>query len=452
MRRIILFPVLILVIEARMAQDRQLSPQARRAWILAAALGLFLAIWFVAALISHDQVLSVTIATGVDAVVALILAPLVPGPYQRVPSSTRAQIAEGLGELRSRVCSQAADQFQALTDRGVLAVPWSASSFDSASEPVQGDSIEELAAVLAAGGQLAIIGESQSGKTTLATRLVEHLSTRSQKLPVLFTLARWNPNKVRLKPWMLEVLRDQYNMSAPDQNASLEVALNERLIIPIFDGLDEIDASYADTAARSIRNFVRDCPGAVTCLQSPTALQIAATALPDAVVASLSAVSTDEVRRYLLNSVLTGRKQWLRLADYIVANRDSALTRALSSPLMSWLVKSVYAARPSLPGTAQVPDPTELLDTQRFPTSEVIERHLLRRLPDAVFARREVIPNINEAPSHSFRPQDAERWLSFLAAMAGNRVVAFWELRYYAPLYRIALPIAVAIGVGISLI
>lgn len=435
-----------------MVHDRQLSPWARRAWILAAALGLFLAIWLVAALISHDQVLSVTIATGVDAVVALVLAPLVPGLHQRAPSSTRAQIAEGLGQLRNRVCSQAADQFQALTDRGVLAVPWSAHSFDADSEPINGDSIEELATVLAAGGQLAIIGGSQSGKTTLATRIVEYLSTTSQKQPVLFALASWNPNKVRLKPWMLDILRNQYNMSTPDQNDSLEAALDERLIIPIFDGLDEIDVSYVDTAARSIHNFVRKGPAAVTCLQSPLALQIAAAALPDAVLVSLSAVGPDEVSRYLLNSVLADREQWLLLADRIVTERDSALAKALSSPLMSWLVKSVYATHPGLAEARQVPDPTELLNTQRFPTAEAIDRHLLRSLPSAVFARREAIPNANEAPSHSFRPKDAERWLSFLAAMARNRVIAFWELRYYTPLYRIALPAALAIGVGISLI
>ena len=98
----------------------------------------------------------------------MLIAPYIPGPFK--PSELAGEVlAEARDKLRQTVRSQVAQQALALTDRGVLAVPWTGGlSYARAT-------VRELASIVD-GGQLIIFGDTQSGKTTLATRLAEELS------------------------------------------------------------------------------------------------------------------------------------------------------------------------------------------------------------------------------------------------------------------------------------
>ncbi|WP_446215537.1 hypothetical protein [Micromonospora sp. IBHARD004] len=375
-------------------------------------------------------------------------------PGQR-SASRSSHLEDALQDLQSSVTRSTTEQVQKLTDRGLIAVPWSRRS----GETEDGEDVnhrgfvsdEDLGSLVAGGGQLVVIGGSQSGKTTLATRLVELIGAQTDKQPVLFTLSTWNPRRARLIPWMVDVLRTGYGLSGDGQVAGLKTALEDGAIIPVFDGFDEIDPGLCYSAADSIRQFVRERPAVLTGIPRGDHALALFHALPTAEVIELTPVAAGEVARYLLDSPKPERRQWQVISSRVAAQRGSAVSLALSSPLIAWLAKSVYAMRPQLGATVPREDATELLDGERFPTASAIEEHLLRGLVSAVFARRVSSPGGAVAPVNEFLPHDAERWLGFLSAHATHRIIAFWEIRYYAPLYRLALALSVIAGVGIGL-
>ena len=101
------------------------------------------------------------------------------------------------------------------------------------------------------------------------------------------------------------------------------------------------------------------------------------------------------------------------------------LLEVLSTPLMTWLARSVYS------DTAA--DPAVLLDG-RFAERREIEAHLLDGFIPAAFAGPVPIGPRRRRPSP--RAQDAERWLSFLAChldRLGTRDLEWWRLQNAVP-------------------
>ena len=110
-------------------------------------------------------------------------------------------------------------------------------------------------------GRLVVLGEAGAGKTTLVVRLVlDLLASRASgaPVPVLASLASWNPAERDLHGWLAEQLAIDYpalaaepGMKRPDQIAAL---LSAGLIVPILDGLDEIPDELR--GRRSIRSTI----------------------------------------------------------------------------------------------------------------------------------------------------------------------------------------------------
>ncbi|WP_307806834.1 NACHT domain-containing protein, partial [Streptomyces sp. FH025] len=100
--------------------------------------------------------------------------------------------------------------------------------------------------------RLVVLGEPGSGKTMLLIRLLLALLARRPEggpVPVLFSLASWDPTRQDLDTWMAgQLTRDHPALRAPAP-AELEQSspgtrahalLEQRLITPILDGLDEL--------------------------------------------------------------------------------------------------------------------------------------------------------------------------------------------------------------------
>ncbi|MFI7516047.1 hypothetical protein ACIBVK_21410 [Micromonospora echinofusca] len=378
-------------------------------------------------------------------------------PERSVSDDTLAPSSPGALEvLRASVNKAVSEQVRLLTNRGFLVVPWSLqTSGADGLEPTadmspMGD--DRLGDLVAGGGQLIVVGESQSGKTTLATRMVKLIADRTDKQPVVFTLATWNPRTTRLKAWMLDVLRSTSRQNGTSQVAALAAALEAGEIIPVFDGFDEIDAAFCGKASQAINLFVDDRPAVLTGIPRPSHSRALYAALPGAEIIELAPVEASEVARYLLNVPKPERTRWRAISAQVEAEPRSSVAAALSSPLIAWLTKSVYATGPEPAALATARDATELLDEDRFPTPAAIENHLLGSLVTAVFGLRVASPDGDLAPVNEFPPQDAKRWLSFLSEHAVRRIIAFWEIRYYAPLYRLALAAAALAGVTVGLL
>jgi len=108
-----------------------------------------------------------------------------------------------------------------------------------------------------AGGELLILGEPGAGKTTLLLELGRELLTRAEQepahpIPVIFNLASWGPRKRQsLALWLLGELETKYHV--PRSIGSDWMSTNQ--ILPLLDGLDEVDASARSACIQAINAY-----------------------------------------------------------------------------------------------------------------------------------------------------------------------------------------------------
>jgi transcriptional regulator with XRE-family HTH domain len=108
-----------------------------------------------------------------------------------------------------------------------------------------------------AGGELLILGEPGAGKTTLLLELCCELLSRAEQepahpIPVIFNLASWVPRKRQsLVLWLLEELETKYYV--PRSIGSDWIRTNQ--ILPLLDGLDEVDASSRPACIQAINAY-----------------------------------------------------------------------------------------------------------------------------------------------------------------------------------------------------
>ncbi|MGL4502378.1 MAG: NACHT domain-containing protein, partial [Planktothrix sp.] len=107
------------------------------------------------------------------------------------------------------------------------------------------------------GGQLLILGEPGSGKTTELLGLAQTLCQRAQKdpqepIPIIFELSDWRPSRQpieadTLNHWMVEQLQLKYGLD-PQLSQNW---LHRNRLIPLLDGLDELK-NFMPEAIRAI--------------------------------------------------------------------------------------------------------------------------------------------------------------------------------------------------------
>ena len=411
-----------------------------------AALGLLAVGWVVSVLVFKASAdLAVAVAS---ALVIIFFGVVAAAPAKS--AAAQADIAGARERLREVVNDQIAEQATALTARGVMAVPWTRTGEHLHTR----SSVADLARAVAAGRQLIILGSSQSGKTTLATRLAETLAGRPGAQPVLFSLSTWNPDQIRLNDWMLQAIQTAYGLSSDTDAEAAEAVLRQGMSIPVFDGLDEIPDGLRASAADTIHRLIGTSPAVLTSIDSSQNERLTRVALPSADVIRLTPVTSAEVSRYLIGTAPSAddTSPLGTLAAAITAEPDSPASEALSSPLIAWLAKTIYDADLAPARSSTVASADQLLDPALFPDAASIETHLLRSLPAAVFQRYRSSPRAKGSPASAVTPGQAERWLRFLADRATNRIIGFWEFRRYAPLFPVALAAAAVLGCAIAVV
>lgn len=119
-----------------------------------------------------------------------------------------------------------------------------------------------------ANGSLLVLGAPGAGKSTLLLMLCRELLEQAEHdpiahIPVVFDLGSWLPMDLPLCSWMTEQLVSRaYNLTRDRAKALIE---NDE-IAPLFDGLDEVDASHRAVCVDAINAYRRDhlVPIAVT--------------------------------------------------------------------------------------------------------------------------------------------------------------------------------------------
>ena len=109
------------------------------------------------------------------------------------------------------------------------------------------------------GGNLLILGEPGSGKTTILLELARDTiacadQDPTQPIPVVFNLSSWAEKRQPIAEWLLNELNTKYNI--PKKIAQLYVECDE--LLPLLDGLDEVALKFREDCVRAINEFRQD--------------------------------------------------------------------------------------------------------------------------------------------------------------------------------------------------
>ena len=244
----------------------------------------------------------------------------------------------------------------------------------------------------------------------------------------------WDPRKEGLWQWLAgKVAREFPGLMSTrtyGPNAPTRLVL-ERRILPVLDGIDELQDLLPD-AVRAVAAAVGDdLPVVVTCRTQ----EYEATVLKSgrkfatAEILELEPVRGDNVIEYLRSATAA---RWDEVAEHLRSrDENDALVVALSSPLNVWLTRVAYASVYSTPA--------DLTDARRFPNPDTVEAHLMQQLiPQTYQVTPPLRPTVSgskatPAKRYTCTPQQAQRWLTYLAKDMSRRPgtsndIAWWSL------------------------
>ena len=318
----------------------------------------------------------------------------------------------------------------------------------------------ELADVLARvpTGRLVVLGEPGAGKTMLMVRLVLDLLARripGGPVPFLASLASWDPVTQDLRSWLgTQLLIDHPALANPPPTGRTEptqaaALLASGLILPVLDGLDEIPKEVRGRAVSRINDALR--PGEqviMTCrtkqyrdaIRPPRGVEVT---LRAAAAVQLRLLDADAIRNYLCDDAAgpVTRARWAPVLA--VLGTEAPAGRALRTPLMVGLARAIYNVRPGeLVGTLR--DPAELRMTA-LADRTAVESQLFDAFIPAAY---------RHDPDGRWKPQNAERWLVFLARHLEYKIcgpdLAWWQLRMALPV--VGVPVGVLVGLPLAVI
>jgi hypothetical protein len=286
--------------------------------------------------------------------------------------------------------------------------------------------------------RLIVLGGAGSGKTILAIRFTLDFIARREPgdpIPVIFTVAPWDPTKESLEDWLADRLIESYPAlaaSVPNFHSIAAELINDGHILPVLDGFDEIAEKLQRAALRRLN--ATTLPLILTSRQAEYASAVGKTDILTAAAAVvLSGLTIDDLSEYLPRTTRkAGIKKYRPITkwDLVITKLRMPSTReeqvaatVLSVPLMVGLARAIYSDNKDR-------DPGELLQRGLFTTPDALERHLLGDFIPAVY---QYPPNFLQHRS----PGNAQHWLESLARNLKNLNtydIRWWQLRDTMPL------------------
>lgn len=265
--------------------------------------------------------------------------------------------------------------------------------------------------------RLVITGEPGAGKTLLALELILGLLTDSDRadsdpVPVRFSMAEWDTEQP-LDHWLADRIHEQFRsrgVTAADAAALVE----QHRILPVLDGLDEMDSDTTALANRravqALRqlNAYQDAAGSAPVVLTCRTGQYAELAAKNLRVREAAHVGVDPVTPAQAEAYLVARSadpaRWHSLTTALHADPGGAVALGLSTPWRLNLAATVYEEQD--PATLDyVRDPAEL---HALGSSEALRDHLLGLYLSAAIRRHPVRPGrYDHGRTH--------RWLAGLA-------------------------------------
>ncbi|MET9881528.1 NACHT domain-containing protein [Actinacidiphila glaucinigra] len=252
--------------------------------------------------------------------------------------------------------------------------------------------------------RLLITGAAGAGKTVLALELLLGLLEKREAddpVPVRLSLTSWDTTRP-LEDWLTDEIAETYQLSRTTTRRLLE----QRRVLPILDGLDEMDPPSAEAAssraAEALTALNRYQDGrqkaalVVTCRTATYEALATQTRLLDAARIEVAPVTPDQAQTFI-NARALDPARWQPVLDHATRSPQAAVTHMLSTPWLLTLALIVYEPDG---------DPTELLG---FTEPEALRDHLLHRFVPAATALHSTLVN------NPYRLEQVEHWLKVLA-------------------------------------
>lgn len=298
--------------------------------------------------------------------------------------------------------------------------------------------------------RLLILGEPGAGKSVLLIRLLQDLVERRTDralVPVLFSLASWNPRQP-MKAWLAAQLRRTYpglRSPAPtavttgnDPGDLAQALLDAGRILPLLDGFDELPPAVHATALDALNRSLSARQPLV--LASRVTPYRAALRRPDTVVRlngaaaiELLPLAADAAAEYLRRDAggphAPAADGWDAIAEHL--GTGSPAGQALSTPLGLFLARTIYNPRPQAVPGPPAPHSDELCNSTVFSDRAAVDTHLFNAFVPAAYTRD------SRRPPH-WTAQQAARTLIFIARFLQNQHggtpdLAWWELYQAVP-------------------
>ncbi|HXL90436.1 MAG TPA: ATP-binding protein [Streptosporangiaceae bacterium] len=367
------------------------------------------------------------------------------------------RLQEHLAEIADTLQLESNEQTRQLLYRGTLPVPWEISQQDC------GQTADQLSSRFISMDmpQMAILGGPGSGKTTIATLLINNLHARVGRqslehgqvlderknlildpVPARLSIATWNPRTETIYEWIPARLREEYPKLIPILTEVARLGLSERLItkwiLPVLDGFDEMKENLRDEALGTLIATFSERPVVLTSRieQYVDSVEVKGF-LPGSAEVYMQPICREDAEKYLQNA---NRESGPEVWERVFKAARPGLAEAFADPLAIWLMADIYS-------NSRI-NPEEML---ALPDADSVKSYLLRQLVPAAFERIQGSKRHRQSRLISrANPEDAHTHLAWLASRLdqhGTGTISWWQLQYLVP--RLGLILGTAVGAGI---
>ncbi|MBE9186258.1 NACHT domain-containing protein [Microcoleus sp. LEGE 07076] len=242
-------------------------------------------------------------------------------------------------------------------------------------------------------GKLVVLGATGAGKTTTLLELAKVLVSRAQKdaslpVPVLFELGTWKEHSGAIADWLIAQLQYKYSISP----AAGKKWLTAQKLLPLLDGLDEVETHRQNLCIQAINQFVDSelkpkhlvaCSSFEVYKNCPTRFKLQAAVL-------LKPLTETQIKNYLLEA--RSRELW-----YSIENEPELLKLA-KTPLLLSMMALAY-------------DDILIEAWKRITSAEEQRKYLL-----TAYIRHQIAREVKQYPRNKeLRPEQIRHWLGWLA-------------------------------------
>lgn len=203
------------------------------------------------------------------------------------------------------------------------------------------------------GQALLILGAAGAGKTTLMLQLAEALLDEAERredaaVPVVFPLASWAAQKRGFTDWLVDELNRRYQVVSATARRWIE----EGLILPLLDGLDEVVPEDRETCVEAISAFRAERRRDLGAVPMVVCCRIEAYAALSLQVALGGALLVHTLSRERIETYLEQGGEPFSTA-YALLREDPTLWEIIDSPLMLGVFVQACGQFPGNPKTVR---------------------------------------------------------------------------------------------------